>query len=256
MEIINKDSVFSRLLSLLIYIGLPLLCLFFLWLHQTTHIEFLLHLAAIPLEILIGAFLVERFLSHEAKKRDLRKHMYIKSYIFRSELRNVFIANVNALQNPSITIPKIRAASLKELQSMRNKLDDLEYGSDEDIENVIIQYTYAHKTFYKFMEWAVNHDFEAIFLDMIYLLHFIEDVTQFKKYNPNKLFITEAKNDPKQMERINKVLKNGILSLLDYVIELKEVNEGLIDEILEGYEQTSRFSELSGDIVAIQKNKI
>ena len=103
------------------------------------------------------------------------------------------------------------------------------------------------------MEWAVNHDFEAIFLDMIYLLHFIEDVTQFKKYNPDKLFITEAKNDPKQMERVNKVLKNGILSLLDYVIQLKEENKGLIDEILEGYEQTSRFSELSEVPVANQK---
>ncbi len=245
MEIIKKDRVFSSLLSILIYIGLPLLCVFFLWLHQITHIEFLLHLAAIPLEIFVGAFLVERFLTNEAKKQDLRKHMYIKSYIFRSELRKVFIANVNALKYPPITIPEIRTASIEELQSMRNKLDDIQYGSDEEIENVIIEYTYTHKTFYKFMEWAVNHDFEAIFFDMIYLLHFIQDVNQFKAYNPDELFITEAKKYPKQMERVNTVLKNGILSLLNYAIQLKEENPGLLDEILEEYEQTSRFSKLS-----------
>lgn len=254
MEIINKNHIFSSLLSLLIYIGLPLLCVFFLWLHQTTHIEFLLHLAAIPLEILIGAFLVERFLSHEAKKQDLRKHMYIKSYIFRSELRNVFIANVNALKYPPLTISEIRTASIKKLQSMRDKLDDIQYGSDEEIENVIIEYTHAHKTFYKFMEWAVDHDFETIFFDMIHLLHFIQDVTQFKKHNPGKLFITEAKKDPKQIERVNTVLKNGIFSLLDYVIQLKEENPVLIDEIIEGYEQTNRFSELTEVPVVANQN--
>lgn len=247
MDIIKKDRVFSSLLRTLIYIGLPFLCIFFLWLHQATHIEFLLHLAAIPLEIFAGAFLVERFLSNESKKQELRKHMYIKSYIFRSELRNVFIANLHALKYPPITIPQIRTSSIDELKSMRDKLDDLQYGSDEDIENVIIEYTYTHKTFYKFMEWAVNHDFEAIFFDMIYLLHFIQDVNQFKAHYPDKLFITEAKKYPKQIERVNTVLKNGLLSLLNYAIQLKDENPRLLDEILEEYEQTSRFSLLSKD---------
>lgn len=245
MEIIKKDRIFSSPLSLLLYIGLPLLCAFFLWLHQTTHIEFLLHLAAIPLEILVGAFLVERFLAHEARKQDLRKHMYMKSYTFRSELRKVFIANLKALKYPSIKISEIRTASIENLLSIRNSLDDLEYGTDEEIENVIMEYIHAQKTFYKFMEWAVNHDFETIFFNMIDLLHFIQDVKQFKEYYSDKLFVTEAKKDPKQIERINKVLKEGVLSLLDYVIELKSENPELLDEILGEYEQTNRFSELS-----------
>lgn len=86
-----------------------------------THYEFLYHVAAIPLEILLGAFLVKRFLAEkEARRHQL---MYIKSFIFRSEMRNLFIANFNALVYPDITIPKIKASSLQELKTMRSSIE-------------------------------------------------------------------------------------------------------------------------------------
>ena len=57
-----------RTVFLLMILGLPALSGFFLWLEHVTHFEFLLHVAAIPLEILVGAFLVERWLARRRRR--------------------------------------------------------------------------------------------------------------------------------------------------------------------------------------------
>lgn len=131
----SGNITFKTKTYLLMCVGLPLLSAFFLFLEKVTHYEFLYHVAAIPLEILLGAFLVKRFLAEkEARRHQL---MYIKSFIFRSEMRNLFIANFNALVYPDITIPKIKASSLQELKTMRSSIDTLRYRSSEDMEAVI-----------------------------------------------------------------------------------------------------------------------
>ena len=91
--------------------GLVALSGFFLWLEHVTHVEFLLHLAAIPLEILLGAVLVERWLARKEKEGKRRQLMYLKSYLFRSGMRQVFISNFEALATPTISLAGMRAAS-------------------------------------------------------------------------------------------------------------------------------------------------
>ena len=93
-----------RTVFLVMTLVLPALTALFLWLEHVTHFEFLLHLAAIPLEILVGAFLVERWLAHEEKEGKRRQLMYLKSYLFRSEMRNVFISNFAGLARPAISL--------------------------------------------------------------------------------------------------------------------------------------------------------
>ena len=103
-----------RAVLLLVATGLPALSAFLLWLEHVTHFEFLLHLAAIPLEILLGAFLVERWLARKEKEGKRRQLLYLKSYLFRSEMRQVFLSNFEALAEPAISIAEIRAATLPE----------------------------------------------------------------------------------------------------------------------------------------------
>src|SRR5512139_1291557 len=125
-----------RAVFLSMLLGLPALSALFLWLEHATHVEFLLHLAAIPLEILAGAFLVERWLARNEKEGKRRQLMYLKSYLFRSEMRNVFISNFSALARPAISLEWIRDAPLEELVRARDGITTLEYSSPAAVEEV------------------------------------------------------------------------------------------------------------------------
>lgn len=233
MKLFSKSERTKIFLAM--FVALPLLSVLFLFLEHITHYEFLLHLAAIPLEILLGAFLVERYLARQEKEGKKQQLMYIKSYLFRSELRNVFISNFNALVSPKISLERIRNASLEELKEMRRGITTLEYRSPEDIEPILLDYVNAKNIFQTFMEWAITNDFEFIFHDMIFILRFIQDIQLFKKHNPDKPFIFYAEKQPQLMEKVKKVMKDGVSKFLDYAIELKEKEPDVFEELLNDY---------------------
>ena len=86
------------------YIALLVMAALFLFLHGQTHNEFLLHLAAIPLEVLMAVFIVERILEDREIREKRKQLRYIKSHMFRSSMRNLFLANFKALESPSLTM--------------------------------------------------------------------------------------------------------------------------------------------------------
>ena len=225
----------------LMTLGLPALSGFFLWLEHLTHIEFLLHLAAIPLEILVGAFLVERWLARNEKEGKRRQLMYLKSYLFRSEMRNVFISNFGALARPAISLAWIRDASLEELTSARDGITTLAYRSPAAMEGVLVEYVRARQVFHTFMEWAVAHDFEPIFHDMIYILHFIQDVQLYQKQNPQRLFVDEAATHPRMQAKLEKILRDGVVKFLDYAVELRQKEPEVLEELLDDYLLSSKM---------------
>jgi len=230
----------------IVYLAIALLSVsaFFLWLYSLTHIVFFEHLAAIPIEILVGAFLVEKFLAKKEHESKLQQLMYIKSYLFRTEMRNLYISNFNALVEPKITMTKIKYSNLNELLKMRESAKSLKYSSLKDLEPIIMEYVHAHQVFYNFMEWAINNDFEAIFKNMIFILHFIQDIRLYKKNNPDKLFVEEALRKPELGEKVKKVLGDGIVTFIDYAIELKEKQPEVFDELLGDYEISTEIHNL------------
>jgi len=225
----------------LIGVGLPALSLFFLYLEHLTHIEFLLHVAAIPMEILLGAILVERYLAGKERESKRRQLMLIKSYLFRSRMRNLFISNFDAMAEPRITMEMIRNASLGELKALRARVDGLRYRSPEALEPVVMEYVNSHDTFHDFMDWGIANHFENIFQDMIHILHFIQDVKLFKMHNPDKLFMEEASRKPKLMAKVEGILRTGICSFLDYMVEVKASQPEVFEEIINDYEFSSQM---------------
>lgn len=223
-----------------LYISLITASSLFLYVFYATHIEFMLHVAAIPLEILLGALLIERLLERKEKAEKFNQLMYIKSYLYRSEMRNLFITNFSSLKFPVITMSKIKNASLEELRHMRGDADHLEYFSLDAMELVIREYVSAYHVFRDFMDRASTYGMDTLFQDMIYILHFIQDVKLFKQANPDKPFIYEAQNHPFLMEKVRKVLGDGIQKFLDYMIELKEKKPDLFYDLLTDYELSSR----------------
>jgi hypothetical protein len=226
---------------LLMVLGLPALSGFFLWLEHATHVEFLLHVAAIPLEILVGAFLVERWLARKEKEGKRRQLMYLKSYLFRSEMRNVFISNFAGLARPAISLAWIREATLEQLTAARDGIAAPEYRSDEHLELIVAEYVRARRVFQTFMEWAVTNDFEPIFHDMIYILHFIQDVQLFQEQNPGRSFVAEARLHPRLFAKVEKILRDGVVKFLDYAIELRQKEPEVFEELLDDYLISSKM---------------
>lgn len=200
------------------------------------------HLAAIPLEVLVAVFIVEYFLETRENKEKRSQLMYIKSHLFRSEMRNLFITNFQALKHPEISISKIKNSSLDELKEMRKEASAIVYKSPEAMEPIIMEYVRAQSVWQNFMERAITYNFEEIFEDMIYIMHFINDVRLFKEKNPNKLFIREAVKWEAMMKKVNKILGDGIQKFLDYAIELKEKQPHMLIDILSDYELSSQIS--------------
>jgi hypothetical protein len=225
----------KKLRHLEFYVGLVAASAVFLILEKTTHWEFFLHLAAIPLEILIAVFVVERFLEHRENREKRRQLMYIKSYMFRAEMRPLFIANFAALKHPPVRLAELRSATLEKLREMRRQAEAVEYASPEAMEPVIMEYVKAEPVWHAFKERAITYNFESIFRDMIYILHFICDVKIFKEKFPHRMFIHEAARRESLRQRTEKVLTDGIKRFLDYALELKEKEPEIFDEMMADY---------------------
>jgi hypothetical protein len=221
-------------------IALVSVSILFLILEHLTHIEFMLHLAAIPIEILAAVLIVERLLEKRENWKKRGQLMYIKSYMFRSELRNLFIANFACLKSPPVTINKIKNATLEELKKFRRDAEVIEYKSLEAMELIILEYVRTRHVWQSFLERSITYNFEDIFLDMISIIHFIHGAKTFKEKNPNKLFIHEAAKNDRLMQDTHKILGDGIQRFLDYAIELKEKQPKLFYEVLSDYEMLSK----------------
>lgn len=207
---------------LLLICMLPLLSAALLYLDTIMHHEFIVHLAAIPIEILFGAIIVERFLASKEKRRRIRHWSFIKSCIMRSKLHGIIIANFSGMERPELALEQIRTASAKELQAMLPQLKSIHYSSLEAMDKVVDEYVAAYQTFYNLMEWAISNDFEDIFHDMIFVLHFIHDVESFHLRNPGKSFVKTIQKNPEKFTKVKKVLTDGIIKFVEYAIELKQ----------------------------------
>ena len=227
--------------NLLIYAALIITSVVFLYLEHVTHIEFLYHMAAIPLEVLVAVFLVDRYL--EARQHKERRHqlMHIKSWMFRLDMRNLFLLNFHALASPPVTIARIKDASLEELKEMRARAEKVEYKSLEAMEPVLLEYVNTQNVWKNFMNIALDYRFDDIFQNMVDILRFISDIETYKSNNPGKLFIHEAAKHEQLMKRVTRVMGDGIRKYLDYAIELKEKQPALFDEVISDYEISSHL---------------
>jgi hypothetical protein len=222
-----------------IYIALAVASAVFLVIHYQTHIEFMLHLGAIPLEALVVVFIVEKILDNRATQERRKQLMFVKSCMFRDQMRNLFIVNIRNVEQPDLTLSKLRNLDLNELQQLRNDAESVKYKSTDKMEDIIMEYVKAEPVWQRFLEIAINYNFEGIIRDMTNIQHFIQDVRLFKRANPDKLYIQEAVKDEQKLEKVNLILGDGIRKFLDYLIELKEKQPELFYTIISDYEASA-----------------
>jgi len=218
--------------NLVFIIILLALAIIFLYVAETTHIEFFYHLAAIPLEVLLAVFIVEKIMEKREIRRKKKELMYLKSYLFRSGMRRLFIANFAALKAPPITIRDIIKGSLDQLTDMRRQAESVDYLSPADMEKVVMEYVRAEPVWINFMNRAMHFGFDAIFHDMIDILHFIYDVKEFKKNSRGRLFVEAACENSELQDKILTIIGDGIRKFLDYAIELKRDEPAMFNEVM------------------------
>jgi hypothetical protein len=208
----------------------------FLVLEHVTHVEFFLHAAAIPLEVLVAAFIVERIIERREIQAKRRRLMYIKSHMFRSEMRGLFVAVFAALKSPAVDFPAIRRAGLDALRRWRREADAPAFGPEDAEEAAVTEYIKAEGVWRSFLERAIAFNFEEIFHAMIFILHFASDVKAFRERHPGASFVREAAARPDLRAKMDKVLGDGVRSFLDYAIELKTKEPAMFEEVLADYE--------------------
>ncbi|MFV1958008.1 MAG: hypothetical protein ACC662_01210 [Planctomycetota bacterium] len=224
-----------------LYIGLIATSVFFAVLEVITHIRVLGHIAAVPLEVFLAVFVVERFLARREEAEKRRQLMFIKSYLFRSEMRNLFLTGFEALESPPVTMKRIHDASLEDLQAMREAADHVEFRSPEAMEDLVLEYVKVRDIWINFMNQAIRYGFEPIFHNMIQILHFVSEAGLYKESFPDRLYVEEAAKHPKAKDRMYKILGDGIRSFLDYAIELKETQSDLLEEMMADYDYSARL---------------
>lgn len=226
----------------IIYVVLAVVSALFLWLHYQTHIEFMLHLSAIPLEAFVVVFVVEKILDNRAINERRKQLMFVKSCMFRDQMRDLFISNIQNVEYPDLTLSKLKTSDLNGLRQLRNDAARVEYKSMDKMENIIMEYVKAEPVWQRFLEIAINYNFEGIIRDMTDIQHFIQDVRLFKRSNPDKLYIHQAINNKQMIDKVNVILGDGIRKFLDYLIELKEKQPELFYTIISDYEASSEKS--------------
>jgi len=180
--------------------------------------------------------------------------MFIKSHLFRAEMKSLFIRNFNALKYPALTMSKIRYASLAELKRMRQEAERIEYQSIEAMEPVIMEYVKAKHVWQQFLTQAIHYNFEDIIVDMIYILNFVQDVLLVKEARPGELFVRVAEQRDPLTKKTHKVLIDGIKKFPDYAIELKEKDPNMFEELLDDYAHCDVVSSPEGSSVVERKD--
>src|SRR3990167_11455931 len=111
MEIKHKARMGAELLLLLI--SALILSIYQFYFHH----EFLLHLAAIPLEVFAGVFLVGTYIYNEQKKKSELVSRKFRELLFRVELSEFLYHCLNITECPKIELKKL--SELKERSEER-----------------------------------------------------------------------------------------------------------------------------------------
>lgn len=227
------------------YIGLITASAILLVLYNIYHIEFLLHLSAIPFEILLAVFIVDMLLRKREIVEKRRRTISVAITLFGSEMGRFDDACFHAIRSPLITLATIENSSIEELKQIRIASDIIEYGSPEDMELAIKECVNIEHVWRSLLESAIAYDIEEMYLNTLHTLNFIHDVKVFQEGHPNEPFIHFAQQDERILKKVKEVIRLTVQKFLDYAIELKENHPEMLHQFLSELDTSTRIRGLS-----------
>lgn len=225
------------------YVALLIASAILLVIYEVTHIEFLLHLAAIPFEILIAVFIVDKLLRKREGLEKRRRLITVVITLFSSEMSRFYATCFQAMRSPRITMSIIANSSIEELKRIRNAANAIEYESLEDMELIIKEHVKIEHIWRSVLESAVAYDIEETYLNTLHILNIIHDVKVFKESHPDEPFIHLAQQDEQLMSRVKEALDLGTQKFLDNAIELKETSPDMFRQLMSDLDASARIRE-------------
>lgn len=227
------------------YIGLITASAIFLVIYEIYHIEFMLHLAAIPFEILVAVFIVDKLLRKRVNSEKRRRTIAVAITLFGSEMGRFDDACFHAIRSPLITLSTIANSSIEELKQIRIASDTIEYGSPEEMELAIKECVNIEHVWRSLLESAVYYDIEEMYLNTLQMLNFVHDVKVFKESHPNEPFIQLAEQDERILKMVKEIIRLDIQKFLDYAIELKGKHPAMLAQFLSELDNSHQIWGLS-----------
>ena len=225
---------------LLLYVILIAASVVFLIIERLTGNEFLFHLAAIPIEVLIAVLVVDRILLRRDTSEKRRQLIAMSLTLFSSDMSDLFTASFQAIKSPRLSLSQIKSASIAELKKMSEDAKMIEYESPELMEAVAMEYVKTQRIWRMFMDRTLDSDIEEAYHNMITVMSFIDHVEVFKRNNPDKLFIREVMGDERLMAKVKEVLGFAVRKFLDYAVELKKTQPDVLDQLISDLELYTR----------------
>ena len=226
---------------LLYYIVLIIASAILLVIYEVTHIEFLLHLAAIPWEILIAVFVVDMLMRKREGSDKRRRTIAVAITLFGAEMGRFYDSCFRAIKSPLITLSIIANSSIEELKQLRIASDTIEYGSPEEMELAIKECVNIEHIWRSLLESAVTYDIEEMYLNTLNILNFIHDVKVYRESHPDMPFIHFAQQDERILKRVKEVIKLDVQKFLNYAIELKENHPEMLHQFLSELDTSTRI---------------
>ena len=217
----------------------------FLYVENVMHNEFFLHLAAIPIEILAAAIVVERLLSLTDRNRKRRRLMDMLFVQYGMEMSSLLEASFKAVESPSLSMSQVESASIQELKKLRDDTTTIKYKSLELIEVAVEEYVKSQHIWREYVDRAVEYDFEETYHNMMHVLYFIDYVELFKRNNPDELLVDEIRDNKLVREKAEDLLGFGIRKFLDVAIELRIKKRDAFNQFISNLEQATRLNKSS-----------
>jgi hypothetical protein len=214
------------------YVALITASAILLVIYEVTHIEFLLHLAAIPWEILIAVFIVDMLMRKRENLEKRRRTISVAITLFGLEMGRFYDSCFRAIRSPLMTLSSIANSSVEELKQIRVASNTIDYSSPEDMELAIKECVNIEHVWRSLLESAVSYDIEEMYLNTLQTLNFVHDVKAFRESHPSEPFIRLAEQDERTMKRIKEVIRLTVQKFLDYAIELKQNHPELLAQFL------------------------
>ena len=198
--------------------------------YETEH-EFLLHLAAIPIEILVATFIVERLLRAHEEQRSRRRIMAEAATAFHSQIETVVQVGIRTAQPPDARVPKLETLSVEELKRLRARAGPVKFTSAEEVDAAVNELVDAEDLWLSIMSQAIEHDIDETFVNMMRLLDFVHHVKAFRRAHPGEDFGRHALGDEAATKRMEDAGGSAVVRYLDLLIEFKEKEPDMLQKL-------------------------
>ena len=220
---------------------------FFLYMEHVTHNEFLFHLAAIPIEILAAVMIIEQLWALGDRSKKQRRLSYMLWVLYNLEMGSLLAASFKAVESPSLSMSRIKSASLEELKKLRGDASTIRYKSIELVEVATKEYVKTQHIWKAYLDRAVEYDLEKVYQNMMHVLYFVDYVEVFKRNNPDRLFVDEIRDDKRVMAKAEEVLGVGIRIFLDMAIALRKKKTDAFHQFISNLEQAAQIDKPFGE---------